>query len=121
MMRGEAISHSAQFDDCTGAVLAPVNASVAHLKERHRQRGELRQQQQHERPHHAHLQVGAVARPDIRPQMGERPDQRGVLGGVVLNRRRRRDRAWMSHQPRPDGAPPCGRNVFSIPCMFVVI
>src|SRR5512140_2918829 len=32
MMKGEAISHKAQFDDATGAVSAPVNASIAHLK-----------------------------------------------------------------------------------------
>src|ERR1700716_2369244 len=32
MIRGEAISHSGQFDDCTGAVSAPVNASIAHSK-----------------------------------------------------------------------------------------
>src|SRR5258706_3435196 len=32
MIRGEAISHSGQFDDCTGAVSAPVSASIAHLK-----------------------------------------------------------------------------------------
>src|SRR5271169_3612132 len=32
MIRGEAISHNAQFDACTGAVLAPVRASIAHLK-----------------------------------------------------------------------------------------
>src|SRR5450755_1264991 len=32
MIRGEAISHIAQFDDCTGAVSAPVSASIAHLK-----------------------------------------------------------------------------------------
>src|SRR3954447_2691749 len=31
MISGEAISHSAQFDDCTGAVSAPVSASTAHL------------------------------------------------------------------------------------------
>src|SRR5712675_2598397 len=31
MISGEAISHSAQFDDCTGAVAAPVSASIAHL------------------------------------------------------------------------------------------
>src|SRR4029077_15270549 len=32
MMRGEAISQSVQFDACTGAVSAPVKASIAHLK-----------------------------------------------------------------------------------------
>src|ERR1700726_4719172 len=32
MIRGDAISHSVQFDDCTGAVSAPVRASIAHLK-----------------------------------------------------------------------------------------
>src|ERR1700729_3532802 len=32
MIKGEAISHSVQFDDCTGAVSAPVSASIAHLK-----------------------------------------------------------------------------------------
>src|ERR1700726_1533241 len=32
MIRGEAISHIVQFDDCTGAVSAPVSASIAHLK-----------------------------------------------------------------------------------------
>src|SRR6266481_4082402 len=31
MMKGEAISHTIQFDDATGAVSAPVNASIAHL------------------------------------------------------------------------------------------
>src|ERR1700704_3400670 len=31
MIRGEAISHIVQFDDCTGAVSAPVRASIAHL------------------------------------------------------------------------------------------
>src|SRR5260370_4725277 len=31
MSRGEAISHILQFDDCTGAVSAPVRASIAHL------------------------------------------------------------------------------------------
>src|ERR1700693_66065 len=31
MIRGDAISHSVQFDDCTGAVSAPVRASIAHL------------------------------------------------------------------------------------------
>src|SRR4051795_11533942 len=31
MIKGEATSHSAQFDACTGAVLAPVSASIAHL------------------------------------------------------------------------------------------
>jgi hypothetical protein len=30
MISGEAISHNAQFDDCTGAVSAPVSASIAH-------------------------------------------------------------------------------------------
>src|ERR1700722_18131068 len=32
MINGDAISHSVQFDDCTGAVSAPVSASIAHLK-----------------------------------------------------------------------------------------
>src|SRR5664279_3902121 len=32
MISGEAISHSGQFDACTGAVSAPVSASIAHLK-----------------------------------------------------------------------------------------
>src|ERR1700726_2998663 len=32
MIRGEAINHSGQFDGCTGAVSAPVKASIAHLK-----------------------------------------------------------------------------------------
>src|ERR1700710_2266787 len=32
MIKGEAISHTVQFDDCTGAVSAPVSASIAHLK-----------------------------------------------------------------------------------------
>src|SRR5450755_4112629 len=32
MIKGEAISHSVQFDDWTGAVSAPVSASIAHLK-----------------------------------------------------------------------------------------
>src|SRR6202035_4744704 len=32
MINGEATSHSVQFDDCTGAVSAPVRASIAHLK-----------------------------------------------------------------------------------------
>ena len=32
MIKGEAISHNVQFDDCTGAVPAPVSASIAHLK-----------------------------------------------------------------------------------------
>src|SRR5450631_1365181 len=32
MIRGDAISHNVQFDDCTGAVSAPVRASIAHLK-----------------------------------------------------------------------------------------
>src|ERR1700693_4840128 len=31
MITGEAMSHSRQFDDCTGAVFAPVRASLAHL------------------------------------------------------------------------------------------
>src|SRR6195256_3501014 len=31
MIRGEAISHTVQFDGCTGAVSAPVSASIAHL------------------------------------------------------------------------------------------
>src|SRR5882757_2092155 len=31
MIRGEAISHIVQFDGCTGAVSAPVKASIAHL------------------------------------------------------------------------------------------
>src|ERR1700720_3919647 len=32
MMTGEATTHSAQFEACTGAESAPVNASIAHLK-----------------------------------------------------------------------------------------
>src|SRR5450631_2731864 len=32
MIKGDAISQSGQFDDCTGAVSAPVSASIAHLK-----------------------------------------------------------------------------------------
>ena len=32
MISGEAISHSVQFDGCTGALFAPVSASIAHLK-----------------------------------------------------------------------------------------
>src|ERR1700686_5119806 len=31
MIKGEAISPSVQFDDCTGAVPVPVKASIAHL------------------------------------------------------------------------------------------
>src|SRR5712672_2747280 len=31
MIKGEAISHKVQFDACTGAVSAPVSASIAHL------------------------------------------------------------------------------------------
>src|ERR1700682_572392 len=31
MIRGEAISHIVQFDDCTGALSAPVSASIGHL------------------------------------------------------------------------------------------
>src|ERR1700743_2020486 len=32
MIKGEAISQIVQFDACTGAVSAPVRASIAHLK-----------------------------------------------------------------------------------------
>ena len=32
MISGDAISHSVQFEACTGAVSAPVSASIAHLK-----------------------------------------------------------------------------------------
>src|SRR5450755_1851547 len=32
MIRGDAISHNGQFDAYTGAVSAPVRASIAHLK-----------------------------------------------------------------------------------------
>src|ERR1700739_2078127 len=32
MMKGDASSHSFQFDACTGALSAPVSASIAHLK-----------------------------------------------------------------------------------------
>src|ERR1700760_3498455 len=32
MINGDAISHICQFEDCTGALSAPVSASVAHLK-----------------------------------------------------------------------------------------
>src|SRR3982074_2292660 len=32
MISGEATTHSVQFDDWTGAVSAPVRASIAHLK-----------------------------------------------------------------------------------------
>src|ERR1700690_1334946 len=32
MIKGEAISHSLQLDDCSGALSAPVRASIAHLK-----------------------------------------------------------------------------------------
>src|SRR6202012_1250441 len=32
MMIGEATTHSTQFEGCTGALSAPVKASVAHLK-----------------------------------------------------------------------------------------
>ena len=32
MIRGDAISHIVQFDGCTGALPAPVRASIAHLK-----------------------------------------------------------------------------------------
>src|ERR1700688_4811181 len=32
MIKGEATSHSVQFDAWTGAVSAPVRASIAHLK-----------------------------------------------------------------------------------------
>src|SRR5271154_5765203 len=32
MMIGEAMTHSNQFEACTGALSAPVKASVAHLK-----------------------------------------------------------------------------------------
>src|SRR6202022_1712228 len=31
MIRGDAISHIVQFDDCTGEVSAPVRASIANL------------------------------------------------------------------------------------------
>src|ERR1700687_5897814 len=32
MIRVDAISHIVQFDGCTGALFAPVSASIAHLK-----------------------------------------------------------------------------------------
>ena len=48
--------------------------------ERHRQRRELGDQQQHHRPDHAHLQIGAIAGPDIGPQMHQRPDQGRLFG-----------------------------------------
>src|ERR1700748_29962 len=32
MINGDATSHICQFDDCNGALSAPVSASVAHLK-----------------------------------------------------------------------------------------
>jgi hypothetical protein len=32
MMKGDASSHNFQFDACTGALSAPVSASIAHLK-----------------------------------------------------------------------------------------
>ena len=54
--------------------------------ERHDQRRELRDQQQHHRPDHAHLQVRAIARPDIGPQMYQRPDQ-GRFFGRAAGRR----------------------------------
>src|SRR5882672_100758 len=31
MIRGDAISHNVQFEDCTGALPVPVKASIAHL------------------------------------------------------------------------------------------
>ena len=48
--------------------------------ERHEQRRYLGDEQQHHRPDNARLEVGPIARPDIRPQMRERPEQRGFLG-----------------------------------------
>ena len=78
---GDAISHSVQFDASTGAEPTPLSASIAHLKVNGTdQRRDLRDQQQHHRPHHAHLQVRAVARPDIGPQVHQRPDQGRLFG-----------------------------------------
>ena len=78
---GEAISHSVQFDDCTGAVLAPVSASIAHLKVKGTDSVASLATSSSTTDHdHAHLQVGAVARPDIGPQMHQRADQRRLLG-----------------------------------------
>ncbi len=57
-------------------------------RERHRQRRQLGDQQQHHRPDHAHLEIGAIAGPDVRPQMHQRPDQGRLFDGFVGGRRR---------------------------------
>jgi hypothetical protein len=49
----------------------------------------LATEQQHRRQHHAHLQVGAIRRPDIRPQVSERAQQRTARGGHRLEARGR--------------------------------
>jgi len=49
--------------------------------ERHRDGGELGDEQQHGRPDHAHLQVDAIRRPDERPQTDHRAPQCSAVGG----------------------------------------
>ncbi|MEH2571562.1 hypothetical protein V1272_000897 [Bradyrhizobium sp. AZCC 1708] len=82
--------------------------------ERHRQRRELRREQQHHRPDDAHFQVRAVAGPDIGPQVNQRPDQGRLFGSVVgrqlgdigvrirISHRCRAQRK-MAHRPPSDG------------------
>ena len=76
-------------------------------RERHRQRRDLGEQQQHHRPDHAHLEIGAIAGPDIRPQMHQRPEQGRLLNGIAGGRRfaGARSRISMSHRSSSPGQP----------------
>ena len=47
--------------------------------ERHRYGGELGGEQHHHRPYHPHLQVVAVGRPDVRPQIDQGLEQRSAF------------------------------------------
>ena len=47
--------------------------------ERHRDRGELGGEQQHQRAEHAQLQVGAVGRPDVGPQVDHGAQERAAV------------------------------------------
>ena len=54
--------------------------------EGHRQGRDLGEQQEHDRPDHAHFQIEAIAGPDIRPQVHERPGQGCLSERIVSNR-----------------------------------
>ena len=104
MAIGAASAQSSQSDAATGAVPWPASASVAHLKVNGTAMvASLAASSSTIAANHPQLQIAAVGRPDIGPQMDNGREQRTAIGGDACGSGGRVDGGGRSFRVRKDG------------------